>query len=80
MSRHQGAEDRRGLDHLGRRPAIPAACRLAPLDDGPVTEKNRLPAVTLVEVPDPDGRRWQAVLELLLEAGRALTTETDVPQ
>ena len=54
--------------------------RQAPLDDGRAAPKNGPPAVTLVEVPDPDGRRWQAALELLLEAGRTVTTETDAPR
>jgi hypothetical protein len=34
------------------------------------------PTVLLIEHPDPDGRRWQFALELLLEAGR-LTAEAD---
>jgi hypothetical protein len=37
----------------------------------------RPPVVVLVETPDPDGRRWQVALELLLEAGRPMTPETE---
>jgi hypothetical protein len=29
-----------------------------------------MPAVHIVEYPDPEGRRWQRAFELLLEAGR----------
>jgi hypothetical protein len=29
-----------------------------------------MPVIHIVECPDPDGRRWQRALELLLEAGR----------
>jgi hypothetical protein len=50
------------------------------LDDGAETPKNGPPVAILVEATDPDGRRWKAALELLLEAGRIVTTETDAPQ
>jgi hypothetical protein len=43
--------------------------RQALLDDGRAAPKNEPPVAILVETPDPDGRRWQAALELLLEAG-----------
>jgi hypothetical protein len=45
------------------------------LDDRTSAPKNGA-LVTLVEVPDPDGHRWQAALELLLEAGRTVEIET----
>ncbi len=35
------------------------------------------PIAVLVEVPDPDGRRWQQALEILLEAGRVITPEAE---
>jgi hypothetical protein len=44
----------RPLDGPGRRPE----------------DRERPPAVTVVERPDPDGARWDAALTLLLEAGR----------
>jgi hypothetical protein len=43
------------------------------LDDGrglPNNDSAIMPPV-IVEYPDPDGRRWQRALEILLEAGRA---------
>jgi hypothetical protein len=36
--------------------------------------------VVLVETPDPDGRRWQAALDLLLEAGRTMTRAADTSE
>ena len=43
-----------------------------PLDDDRGGSKNGASAgvAVIVERPDPEGRRWQAVLDLLLEAGR----------
>jgi hypothetical protein len=46
----------------------------ARLDDEHPRDNNGpaiMPAVHLVEYPDPEGRRWQRALEILLEAGRA---------
>ena len=39
------------------------------LDASAVGSKNGRPSVVLIEYPDPEGRRWQTALELLLEAG-----------
>jgi len=39
------------------------------LDPSPSQAKNVGPAVVIVERPDPGDRRWQAALEILLEAG-----------
>jgi hypothetical protein len=53
------------------------------LDDSSPAHKNEPPVVVLVEAPDPDGRRWQVALELLLEAGRTTMTseaEADAPR
>jgi hypothetical protein len=58
--RGQGAGSGRGVsERLDRKPPCP--------NNGPAI----MPAVHIVEYPDPEGRRWQRALELLLEAGRA---------
>jgi hypothetical protein len=53
------AEGRGVSERLDRKPPCP--------NNGPAI----MPAVHIVEYPDPEGRRWQRALELLLEAGRA---------
>jgi hypothetical protein len=49
----------------GRLTALTARTRIA----GPAVEPAAC-VVAIIERPDPDGRRWDRVLEILLEAGR----------
>jgi hypothetical protein len=41
--------------------------------DGPANNGALRLKVSLVERPDPDGRRWTAAIELLLQAGHGET-------
>ncbi len=52
----------------GRRPRLSALDSRRPSTDH-LPRQGTLQAI-LVERPDPDGRRWEVALTLLLEAGR----------